>query len=269
MNLHQTVLQRIAADVVRCLEQRKGQVPEGVLQERRAQQPLRAKNDFRGALRGTQPRIIAEVKYASPSEGKLASVERMAPAEVARQYLENGAAALSVLTETTNFQGHLDYLSAIRAENPRACLLMKDFVVDRYQLLEGLLSGADAALLIVSLLGRDKTSKLLQECEQLGLNALVEVHDEAEMKIALQLGAKLIGVNNRDLKTLKISLDVSRRLARLANDDVTLVSESGLSLPGEILELHDLGFSAFLIGSSFMRTGAPGTAIAQLMKGLR
>jgi indole-3-glycerol phosphate synthase len=143
---------------------------------------------------------------------------------------------------------------------------MKDFVLERYQLLEARLLGADAALLIVALLGKEKTANLLSECKKLGLTALVEVHDENEVAVAADIGADLIGINNRNLKTLEVSLETSFRLQSLAPKNACLISESGISQSQEIKELRKTGFSGFLVGTSFMKTGSPGQALARLIQ---
>jgi len=209
--------------------------------------------------------VIAEVKFASPSEGDI----RMpaAPVEVAQDYLAAGARMLSVLTEPRYFKGSLEYLSAIRTAAPGALLLRKDFICDPYQLHEARAHGADAVLLIVAMTEDALTKDLLQNAQSLGLTALVEVHDAQEMARAQEMGASMIGVNNRNLKTLKTSLDTSRRLATLKRTGDVLICESGLSTAAQLQEMRGLGHDGFLMGTHFMRTPAPGAALAALLEG--
>ena len=214
-----------------------------------------------------QTRIIAEVKRRSPSQGAIAL--SLDPVAVARDYANAGAAAISVLTEPDFFGGCVDDLKAIRLALPEMPLLMKDFVIDDYQILQAKAAGADAVLLIHSLLGETRLQELLSAAEKLNIEALVEVHDVSEMKSAIRAGAKLIGVNNRNLSTLNVSLEVSKELASHQSSDVVLVSESGIENDKQIRELTDDGFDAFLIGSALMKTQTPGAALAQLLRATR
>lgn len=238
----------------------------------------RAPRDFRRAFMAEGPRVIAEIKFASPSRGRIFP-GNPSPAEavrVAEQYLSAGAAALSVLTEPEFFQGDPSYLRAIREAHPEAPLLMKDFVVDLYQLHLARWAGADAVLLIVAALGR-RLAALLESAQALGLYALVEVHTEEEMAAARRAGAILIGVNCRDLKTLKTDLDVARRLASSHGTPLTskgkavvrpqpvLIAESGMSRREEFVELAALGYRGFLVGTTLMETGRPGFALRKLL----
>jgi indole-3-glycerol phosphate synthase len=211
--------------------------------------------------------VIAEVKFASPSEGFLRKSDSASAPEAARiaaSYHKAGAAAISILTEPEYFSGDPDFLKAARAACPEAVLLMKDFVVDHYQLTLARACGADAVLLIAALLG-PRLHELLFSARALGLSTLVEVHDEAEAEAALGFTADVLGVNNRDLRTLKTDLDVSRRLAPLARKAAAAVAESGLHTRREIDELYGLGYKGFLIGSSFMKTPDAGAALAGLL----
>jgi len=214
--------------------------------------------------------IIAEVKFGSPSLGrfKIEAGEKNA-VQIARSYLESGASAISVLTEEDFFDGHSNYLRAIREEFPGAALLMKDFVIDEYQVYEARVLGADAVLLIVALLGEEKTKEFLRLAKTLGLDALVEVHNEEEMISAVKIKSELIGVNNRNLRTLKIDLETSKRLFPLASRDSILVCESGLESAKQIREMRELGFKGFLMGTSFMKTKNPGQTLAELLWDLR
>lgn len=220
--------------------------------------------DFAAVFQTPGYQVIAEVKLASPSKGPIAPDLR--PLDVASDYLKHGAAALSVLTEPTFFQGSLDYLADIRKAHPNARLLMKDFVVDPYQLWQGRATGADACLLIVAMLTPEELYDFYAQALELELTPLVEVHTETELKAALKLGAKLIGVNNRDLKTLSTDLETSRKLAELVPDDVTLICESGLSTGQDLQAAQSWGYKGFLIGTHLMATGTPGQALADLLQ---
>lgn len=263
----ESVLDRIAGSVRARLEERKKSQPLAELKKRSA--VARVPRSLKAALERAGVRVIAEIKFTSPSQGELSNSSSLSPVAAARAYLDNGAAAISVLTEQDHFNGKLEYLAQVRAAFPDAVLLMKDFVVDEYQLHEARAIGADAALLIVALLGEARSRELLAACRALGLSALVEVHNEDEFAIATRIGADLIGVNNRDLKTLSISLDTSYRLARLDRRGACLISESGLSEGEELKKLAAAGYSGFLIGTSFMKTADPGRALAELMGAAR
>ncbi len=208
---------------------------------------------FRTALEvREQVNIIAEFKKASPSKGVIDDAAD--PAETARSYETAGARAISVLTEPHYFHGSLDDLREIRRAVSLP-ILRKDFIVDEFQIFEAAEAGADAILLIVGALTVDELKRFRSLAEDdLGMDALIEVHTEDEMAIAASIDAKLIGVNNRDLRSLDVSLDVSRKLIRLAPASALLVSESGITRREEIIELRDLGYSAFLIGETLMRT---------------
>jgi indole-3-glycerol phosphate synthase len=213
----------------------------------------------------TGTRIIAEIKKKSPSLGVINN--EASPVPLALKYETHGAIAVSVLTEPQYFGGDIENLSLIRKESPSIRILQKDFVIGPYQIYEARLLGADAVLLIVALLGEERTAEYLKIATSLGLSTLVEVHTLEELKIALKVDAKIIGINNRDLHTLKISLDVSRELVSFVPEDVFLVSESGIENAQQILELEKLGFDAFLVGSSLMKSEHPEKALAKLIRG--
>lgn len=224
-------------------------------------QPL----DFAAAFAGPGLHVIAEVKLASPSAGSFG--DNLDPLAIAFDYGRNGATALSVLTEPEYFHGDISYLAAIR---PHASLplLMKDFFLDERQLDQAYAAGADCILLIVSMLERKQLSRLLAASKARGLSALVEVHDEEELHIAIETGARIIGINNRNLHTLTVSLDVSRKLGPLARElapDATLICESGIKTNAEMRELAALGFNGFLVGTTLVRSGRPGEMLAQLL----
>lgn len=218
---------------------------------------------FASALRDVSGRrIIAEIKKASPSRGVIRA--DFDPATHARDYQEGGAACLSVLTDGPYFQGSLADLETARA-NCSIPVLRKDFVVDAYQIVEARAHGADAVLLIVAALTEAELREFSAFARAEALDALVEVHDEAELETALLAGADLIGVNNRNLKTFETSTDVTRRLVSLVPDGVTLISESGLGAAEELAELEALGVAGFLIGETFMVSEMPGRTLASLV----
>jgi indole-3-glycerol phosphate synthase len=206
--------------------------------------------------------VIAECKRRSPSRGVLA-VDYDAVA-IARKYEAGGAAAISVLTEPTFFDGSLEHLAAVR-QAVRLPLLRKDFIVDEYQLFEARANGADAALLIAAALEQPDLVRLQRRAWELGLAALVEVHDEDELTRSIDSGARIIGVNNRNLRTLAVDVAASRRLGVRLPADVVGVSESGLTNRADLEELASQGYRAFLIGERFMTSPDPAAAIAELL----
>jgi indole-3-glycerol phosphate synthase len=207
--------------------------------------------------------IIAEFKRRSPSRGNIKS--DIEPSEIARSYQAGGARAISVLTEQDHFAGSLDDLRAVR-EAVSLPVLRKDFIIDEYQIYETAAAGADALLLIVSALSDEQLLAFRRLTEdELGLDALVEVHDEDELARAIAAGSHLIGVNNRDLRTFAVSLETSVRLAAAVPEGVTLVSESGLNSAADLRRLQALGFDAFLIGESLMRSADSVSALRALM----
>jgi indole-3-glycerol phosphate synthase len=218
---------------------------------------------FADALRATEINIIAEVKKASPSKGVIRA--EFDPVAIAREYAENGAAAISVLTEQDFFLGSLEYLKAIRAACPATPLLRKDFIFDPYQVYESVAAGADALLLIVAMINDQTLGDLLNLADEIGIHALVEVHNTDEMRRAIAAGAKIIGVNNRDLKTFETTLETSIRLAPLAPKGAVLISESGIETPDHIERLQAAGYNAFLVGESLMRAQSPGEALGLLL----
>jgi indole-3-glycerol phosphate synthase len=205
--------------------------------------------------------IIAEFKRHSPSAGSIQGGAD--PVTVARMYEAGGAAAMSVLTEPDHFKGSLNDLRAVAAA-VSIPLLRKDFAVDRHQVYEAALAGAEAVLIIIAGLSDAEALKLLDAAHQTRLDALVEVHTAEELQRAAAIGARLIGVNNRNLKTLKVDLETSLRLAELAPADATLVAESGLRTREDIVRLQGAGYRAFLIGETLMRASDPQAALAQL-----
>lgn len=207
--------------------------------------------------------VIAEVKRSSPSKGALAAITD--PAALARDYESGGAATISVLTEQRRFGGSLDDLRAVRAA-VKIPVLRKDFIVTSYQLLEARAAGADAILLIVAALTDAELSDLSAAARSLGLAALVEVHDLEECDRALAAGASIIGVNNRNLRTLRVDLDASRTIAARIPKGVIGVSESGLKTRDDLQAMTALGYQAFLVGERFMVDPDPGAALASLIE---
>jgi indole-3-glycerol phosphate synthase len=207
----------------------------------------------------TRLNVIAEFKRRSPSKGMIS--EGADPRSVAREYQDGGACAISVLTEEDFFAGSLDDLRSVRA-SVSVPVLRKDFVFDEYQLWESAAAGASAVLLIVAALSDEELVWLRSVAEeQLGLDALIEIHSEAEMDRAVAAGARLIGVNNRNLRTFDVSLTVSERLAERAPKGTILVSESGLRTRADLLQLREVGYSGFLIGETLMRSNDPKAAL--------
>jgi indole-3-glycerol phosphate synthase len=198
--------------------------------------------------------VIAEIKRASPSKGVINDAVDVA--EIARSYDSGGACAISVLTEEDFFRGSIEDLRNAR-EATSLPILRKDFTVDEFQIYEAAEAGADAILLIVAALEYDEIEHLMRIAGDLGLDALVEVHDGAEMEIARSCGCRLIGVNNRSLHTFDVSLDVSRTLAAGKPSGSVLIAESGISSGDEIRELRSLGYDGFLVGETLMRNGDP------------
>jgi indole-3-glycerol phosphate synthase len=219
---------------------------------------------FRAALArpsGAPVRAIAEIKRASPSAGPIRPGAD--PAAIAREYAAAGATALSVLTDRTYFDGDLAFLGQARAAVATP-LLRKDFVIDPIQIAEARAAGADAVLLIVAALP-DSLAALVASARAYGLDALVEVHDEAELDAALAAGASLIGVNHRDLKTFEIDMTLTARIARRVPADIVLVAESGIRAPDDVRRLGDAGAHAVLVGEQLMRATSPGAALAELL----
>ena len=249
------------------VEAARGVVPFGEMRRR----ALAARHESVGRAlgdalrRGGRPNVIAEFKRASPSKGAIR--EGASAAEVATAYAEGGAAGVSVLTEEDGFRGSLEDLRAARAAVALP-LLRKDFIFDEYQIYEAADAGADAVLLIVAALDDERLLRLRRLAEEdLRMDALVEAHTEDEMRRALDCGAALVGVNNRDLHSFAVSLEVSVKLARLAPADVLLVSESGIKTRDDLLRLTALGYRGFLVGESLMRAGDPALALRSLIGG--
>jgi len=219
------------------------------------------RRDFAAALRAKRPAIIAEIKKASPSRGVL--VEDFRPVELAKQYQRGGAAALSVLTDHDFFQGCLTDLWAARAATSLP-VLRKDFTISEYHVLEAAAHQADAILLIVAILDEAQLRAYRELAGEFGMAALVEVHDRRELGIALESGAEIIGVNNRDLRTFQVALDTSIGLAPEIPQGVIKVSESGIFSSADVHRLMDVGYGAFLVGEHLVKSGDAAQALREL-----
>jgi indole-3-glycerol phosphate synthase len=257
------LLAAIVAATQRMVEVRATQVPLAELDRRAAHvEPRRGR--FESALSRTgRMNIIAECKRRSPSKGVLKA--DYDPAAIASGYARAGAAAISVLTEPAFFDGHLDHLAAVRQVTDLP-ILRKDFIVDRYQILEARAAGADAVLLIAAALTPVALKDLYGAATRAGLDVLVEIHDLDELPIALDAGASIVGVNNRNLRTLAVDTEISRQAVELIPQGVIAVAESGLKTGADLRALQDAGYDAFLIGERFMATDEPGSALANLLR---
>lgn len=219
--------------------------------------------DFRGSLRGPGPiRLIAEVKKASPSAGVIR--EGFDPIAIARAYQAHGADAISVLTDVPYFQGHLSYLARIRA-TVALPLLRKDFLIDEYQVVEARMAGADAVLLIAEILDDETMGRLLERAWSLGMEALVEIYEEENLDRVLSAGARVVGVNNRDLRSFRVDLEHSFRIRERVPSDVVFVSESGIRDRRDVERLEEAGVDAILVGETLMRQPEIGRAVEELM----
>jgi indole-3-glycerol phosphate synthase len=254
------ILDDIVRDKRADLQRAQAAVPLAALQQR----PLfrAGRHALPAALEARHRAIIAEVKKASPSKGVMRA--DFDAVRIATGYAENGAAAISVLTEERYFQGHLADLAAIR-QAVSVPLLRKDFLFDPYQLYEARAFGADAVLLIVAILPDALLQELLWLAEELNLSALVEIHDRAELERAVRSGARLLGINNRDLRTFRITLATTEALLPAVPPDALVVAESGIETVADIERLERLGVSAFLIGEALMRAADPGARLSELL----
>lgn len=255
-----SILDDIVADTREIVAQRKRDVPADEL-ERRPFFTDREPHSLVKALSQPGMSFIAEVKKASPSKGVIR--ESFQPAQIAQQYAANGAAAISVLTEPTRFQGSLQHLAWIRAHVDLP-LLRKDFIVDPYQLTEARAVGADAVLLIATVLDRHQLYDLHQAADELGLSCLVEVYSLDDLDRVDFDQVKLLGVNNRDLHTFEVDIDNALRIFEHVPRSVGRISESGLSDPEVLVRLRRAGINAVLIGEHFMRAEHPGNALRDL-----
>ena len=230
--------------------------------ERRAEESMAGRRYFARALIDRQPAIIAEIKRASPSKGTLA--EDFDPPALARAYEQGGAAALSVLTDEKHFQGTLSHLESARSA-VRLPVLRKDFTIDPYHVHQAAAHGADAILLIAAILSERELRDFRELAEHYRMAALVEVHGEEELEPAVASGARIIGVNNRDLRTFHVDLNVSLRLADKIPAGVIKVAESGIHTAADVRRLQAAGYNSFLIGEHLMKSGDPARALQALL----
>jgi indole-3-glycerol phosphate synthase len=261
-----SILERILLDKRREVDERRARTPLAELQGRVQEAP--PPRGFREALvarpaGGPAFRVVAEVKRASPSKGVIRA--DFDPVAIARGYERGGAAAISVLTDAKYFQGSLEDLLAVR-QAVRLPVLRKDFIVDRYQVWEARAAGADAILLIVAATEATAAQvELAREAEGLGMDVLWEVHDRSELERLLAHAPRLVGINNRDLKSFEVSLETTRRLLPAIPAGAVSVSESGFSRRAELEMLSAWGVGAFLIGEMLMRAPDPGAALLELV----
>ena len=263
MNQAPTVLRKIVArKFEEIAERRAARSEQQLLREAQHAEPVRGfVAAMEARLAQQQPAVIAEVKKASPSKGVIR--EDFDPAKIAREYDEAGAACMSVLTDRDFFQGHEDYLVAARA----ACglpVIRKDFIVDTYQVAEARAINADCILLIVACLEDPQMHELAHCAADLGMDVLVEVHDEQELERALALETRLLGINNRNLHTFETSLDTTYRLLPEIPGDRIVVTESGIHTQNDVKAMREKGVSSFLVGEAFMREPHPGAALKSL-----
>ena len=258
-----TILTKIVNKKIERVREQKLAMPLPVLESSIPE--LALPRNFSGALWGPDVRLIAEVKKSSPSKGLLRSPYN--PVSLACTYAENGAAAISVLTEADHFDGSLDHLTAVKKGlgNLRLPVLRKDFIFDPYQIVESRVAGADAILLIVGILGVDQIKELLELCQALWMQALVEIHSEKELDIALDAGADVIGINNRDLSTFETDISLSQRLRPLIPKGKIVVAESGIKSREDINLLRKSRIDAVLVGEAIMTADDVGTKVRELV----
>ena len=257
------ILEKILSAKPDEIAKRKVSIPSSELEKLACSAP--PARDFPGAISSASDgviRLIGEFKRASPSQGVIRA--DLDPADVACRYAAAGAAAVSVLTDGPFFSGSLDDLRAVRnaVDIP---VLRKDFIIDPYQLLEARAAGADAVLLIVAALSGRKLGELQERARELGLSALVEVHDEADLGAALAVHPRMIGINNRDLRTFRVDFGTTFRLRPLIPSGIVVVSESGIRSRADAMRLQSAGVDAMLVGQFLMRQPDPGKAAAELL----
>ncbi|MBI2856002.1 MAG: indole-3-glycerol phosphate synthase TrpC [Chloroflexi bacterium] len=260
-----TILDRIVAAKRIELERRQREEPLSTLEGRIRTLPVPL--NLSGALMADGLRLIAEVKKASPSRGLLRMDYN--PVALAAAYADSGAAAVSVLTEVEHFQGSLEHMSAVKQalQSQGLPVLRKDFLLDPYQVYEARAYGADAVLLIVAILTPECFRELLSACRSLWIQALVEVHSEDEIEAALEAGAEIIGINNRDLHTFETDISLTERLAPQVPRGKIVVSESGIHTHDDMLRLRRVGTHAALVGEALVTSADPGEKVRELLYG--
>lgn len=259
-----TILEQIVEAKKGEVEEQKGRVSQSELEGRVKAMSLPL--NLSGALLGDRVRLIAEVKKASPSRGLLA--ENFDPQGLAQTYVDNGAAAISVLTDP-RFQGTLEDLETVaQVAGPRRTpVIRKDFIFDPYQVYEARSRGADGLLLIAAILSPSHLAEMLSVCQELWIQTLVEVHDEVELEAAVEAGAEIIGINNRNLHTFETDLSVTERLARMAPRGKIIVSESGIFTAGHVSMLAGLGVNAVLVGEALVTAEDTAAKVRELALG--
>lgn len=262
---HQTpdILKKIIFRKLEEIQQGCEQVPMAEMKRRAmaASEPRGFANAMIAKAEAASPAVIAEIKKASPSKGILR--EPFDPVEIAKSYAKHGATCLSVLTDQDFFQGSNDYLQAVR-EAVDLPVIRKDFIVDDYQVYEARAIGADCILLIAAAIGDAQMYELTQTALQLGMDVLIEVHNEEELDRALRLPLPLIGINNRDLHTFEVSLDTTLKMLDKIPDDRLVVTESGILTAEDVKTMQDHQVNAFLVGEAFMRAENPGEKLSEL-----
>jgi len=260
------ILDEIIKKTKEDLEKRKKEFPLEWLGRSLAYNPF-VPRPVEPALRSTQEnpyRIIAEIKKASPSKGIIR--EDFDPVRIAKEYQQGGADALSILTEPHYFKGDIEYLTQVRRYVPMP-LLRKDFIIDKYQLVEALVYGADFVLLIAKALSRKELKELLEYTWHLGMDALVEIHDKLDLIKAIFAGANIIGINHRNLESFEMDMDLCEKLVPLIPKGKIIVAESGIGNFQQIKELNSIGVDAFLIGEHFMRQDDIASEVRRLKGG--
>lgn len=255
------ILEEIAKRTIERVAEEKAAVPLSEMKKRAEALDANTGFPFRKALSGDEISFICEVKRASPSKGLIAP--DFPYLDIARDYERAGAAAISCLTEPYWFKGRDEYLTEI-SKAVKIPVLRKDFTVDEYMIYQAKILGASAVLLICSILSREQLSEYLETAHSLGLSALVEAHDEDEVRTALSVGAGIIGVNNRDLRTFTVDISNSARLRKLVPPEVLFVSESGIKTAADIEALRSNGTNAVLIGETLMRSPDKKAALDEL-----
>ena len=253
-------LDKIITEKLSELKQRQKIVPLSELEAANGERPLPL--DLAAAIRGDKLRLIAEIKRASPSKGVLCA--KLDPLKLAETYTQCGAAAISILTESRHFQGSGEDLEVIRHRFPNTPLLRKDFILKPYQIFESRAWGADALLLIAAILDDAELKELLSLSHDLGMQCLVEVHNENELKRALAYDAKIIGINNRDLDTMAVDINVTKKLCPLIPPGLIVVSESGIKRREDIEKLREWGVNAVLIGEALVTADDVAAKIKEL-----
>ena len=244
------ILDKLAQSTEKRVEQGKKNIPLEVVKKQALDMP-KGNFEFEKALAKSGINFICEVKKASPSKGIIA--EKFPYVDIAKEYEKAGASCISVLTEPEYFKGDKKYLKEI-SENVSIPLIRKDFVIDEYMIYDGKIHGASCVLLICSLLDEDTIRKYIEICDSLGMSALVEAHDEEEVKKAIKSGARIIGVNNRDLRDFSVDLNTTLKLRDMVDDDVIFVSESGIKTREDIELLEKHRVNAVLIGETMMKS---------------